>query len=121
LISTDKFNVIEIVDEPRPSESKANGQDDGVVPHGNLCAPYVWRDPATLPQRGWLYGKHYIRQYVSGSIGEGGVGKSTLGLTEAVAMVLRRPLLGKTPTAPGPLKVWYWNGEDPKVEIDPGL
>ena len=32
------------------------------IPLPDLCAPYVWRDPATLPIRGWLYGKHYIRQ-----------------------------------------------------------
>jgi hypothetical protein len=84
----------------------------------NLCAPFVWRDPATLPKRGWLYGKHYIRQHVSGSIGEGGVGKSTQAMTEAVVMVTLRPLLGKTPSTDRPLRVWYWNGEDPKSELE---
>jgi hypothetical protein len=99
-------------------EGAAATEQSTSVPQTNLCAPYVWRDPATLPIRGWLYGKHYIRQYVSGSIGEGGVGKSTISLTEAVVMVVRLPLLGKMPTARNPLKIWYWNGEDPKAEIE---
>lgn len=91
---------------------------DAPAPPLVLCAPYVSRDPATLPRRGWIYGKHYIRQYVSASIGEGGIGKSTVALTEAVIMIVRRPLLGKLPSAPEQLRVWYWNGEDPKPEIE---
>jgi hypothetical protein len=95
---------------------KANNGAGPETASPNLCTPFAWRDPATLPKRGWLYGRHYIRQHVSGSIGEGGVGKSTQAMTEAVAMVTNRPLLGKTPSTA--LRVWYWNGEDPKSELE---
>ena len=84
----------------------------------SLCSAYVYRDPATLSVRAWIYGKHYIRKYVSATVGEGAVGKSSLSLTEAVTIVTGRPLLGKAPTAQGALRVWYWNGEDPKEEIE---
>ena len=106
------------VSRPKQRAKANSGADPETAALPNLCSPFVWRDPATLPKRGWLYGKHYIRQHVSGSIGEGGVGKSTQAMTEAVAMVTHRPLLGKTPSTDRPLRVWYWNGEDPKSELE---
>ena len=30
-----------------------------------VATPYVWRDPETIPPRAWLYGRHYIRKFVS--------------------------------------------------------
>jgi hypothetical protein len=35
-------------------------------------------DPKTIPRREWLYGRHYIRKYLSTTIAPGGVGKSAL-------------------------------------------
>lgn len=78
--------------------------------------PYIWRDPATIPPRRWLYGRHYVRGYVSATIAPGGLGKSSLCLVEAVAMATGRSLLGVEPRRR--LKVWYWNGEDPLDEIE---
>jgi hypothetical protein len=73
-------------------------------------------NPKTIPPRDWLYGRVYIRKFVSGMIAPGGVGKTSLALVEALAMVTGKPLLGLAPRKP--LKVAVWNGEDPREEID---
>lgn len=78
--------------------------------------PYVWTDPTTLPRREWLYGRHLIRRYVSTTISPGGLGKSSMVLVEALAMVSGQPLLQERIHTPEPLRVWYWNGEDPNDE-----
>ena len=78
--------------------------------------PFVCRDPRTIPPRQWLYGQHYIRKFVSGTIAAPGIGKSSLDSVEAIAMVTGRPLLGVP--VPKPLRVWYWNLEDPFDEIE---
>jgi hypothetical protein len=62
------------------------------------AAPFVWRDPATIPARAWLYGRHYIRQFVSATVPPGGLAKTSLVIAEAIAMALKRPLLGIMPT-----------------------
>jgi hypothetical protein len=85
--------------------------------HKKLTAsPFVWRDPVSIPQRALLYGKHYIRQFLTCTIAPGGHGKTTLVIVEALAMVAHKPLLGVTPTEK--TRVWLWNGEDPKDELD---
>jgi hypothetical protein len=76
-----------------------------------LATPFVWRQPAQIPPRQFLYGRHYVRKYLSATIAPGGVGKSALALTEALAMASGKPILGQGPASP--LTVWYWNGEDP--------
>jgi hypothetical protein len=74
-------------------------------------------DPAQIPPRAFLYGKHYIRKFVSATIATGGVGKSSLVLGEAMAMATGRNLL--THHGPiEPLRVWWWCGEDPHEELD---
>jgi hypothetical protein len=80
------------------------------------ATPWTWRDPATIPPREWLYGRHFIRKFMSCTIAPGGLGKSSLALVEAIAMATGRNLVGFIPVRP--LKVWYWNGEDPAVEIE---
>jgi hypothetical protein len=77
---------------------------------------FQWRDPATIPRREFLYGNRYIRGFVSATVAPGGVGKSSVALVEVVAMAAGRDLLGSAPSAP--LKVWYVNLEDPRVEIE---
>ena len=72
-------------------------------------------DAMTIPPRRFLYDNHYIRNFASITIATGGVGKSTLCLTEMIAMATGRNLLGVEPTER--LKVLYFNGEDPKTEI----
>lgn len=86
------------------------------APRAIVPTPFVWRDPTTIPPRQWLYGHHLIRRHVSATIAPGGAGKSTVIVTDALAMVTGRELLGLTPH--GCLKVWVWNGEDPGEEIE---
>ena len=80
--------------------------------------PFVYRDPATIPPRRWLYGHHLCRGYISATLGAGGGGKSALSLIEALAMATGQPLLGVQPDEPQPLRVWCWNGEDPVEETE---
>lgn len=92
-------------------------EDDQLdTPLNAWVRPFVWRDPSTLPRREWLYGRHYIRKFVSATFSPGGVGKSSLVLTEALAMASRKPLLGVHPESR--LRVAYWNGEDPMEETE---
>ena len=79
--------------------------------------PFTWTDPTTIKPREWLYDTHLIRKFVSLTISPGGLGKSSLALVEALSMVTRRELLeDATLYEPEPLRVWYWNGEDPQEE-----
>jgi AAA domain/Bifunctional DNA primase/polymerase, N-terminal len=67
------------------------------------------------PPREWLYGRHYIRKFVSMTVAPGGVGKSSLDLVEAIAMANGRDLLKNG--FHRRWKVAVWNGEDPKDEL----
>lgn len=80
------------------------------------ATPFVLRDPASIEPRRWLYGRHYIRGYLSATVAPGGLGKSSLVLAEATAMASGKNLLGDMPAEK--LRVWYWNGEDPREEIE---
>jgi hypothetical protein len=80
------------------------------------ATPFVLRDPSLIPRRDWLYSAHYIRGFVSMTIAPGGVGKSSLVMAEAVAMATGRRLLHHAPRKP--LRVWLWNGEDPRDELE---
>lgn len=84
----------------------------------NLIRPtaYVWTDPSKLPRRQWLYGRHLLRRYVSTTVAPGGLGKSSMVMVEALAMASGKPLLNERIHTPDPLRVWYWNGEDPNDE-----
>ena len=99
------------------AESSA-GEEAGVK---KAAAPFVLRpfvpfDPATLPPREWLYGRHYQRRTVGGTVAPGGVGKTTLCMVEGVAMATCRNLLGEQPTER--LRVWFHNGEDNIDELN---
>ena len=91
---------------------------------GEVCPPSVQftptlfrhRDLASFPRRQWLYGRHYIRGFLSATVAPSGVGKSSLSIAEIVAMTSGLNLLG-VQTAKK-LRVWYWNGEDPREEIE---
>jgi hypothetical protein len=78
--------------------------------------PFKWRDPSTFPRRQFVYGRHYVRQFLSITAAPTKVGKSSKSLVEAVAMATGRNLLGVEPARP--MRVWYWNGEDPEEELE---
>src|SRR4029079_18518420 len=84
-----------------------------------LFKPFVLGDCSKLPPREWLYEPIYIRKYTTLTTARGGTGKSSLVMTEAVAMATGRDLLGVAPF--GQLRVAYWNGEDPEEELQKRL
>ena len=68
-----------------------------------------------MPPREWLYGRHFQRGTVSGTIAPGGYGKSTKVLVEGAAMATCRNLLSEQPGER--VRVWYHNGEDTYDEL----
>ncbi len=105
------------------SLGSASSSSDGQSPVSGIMAPpridatpFKWIEPSTIAPRSWLYGNHLARKYVSATIAPGGAGKSTLGVSEAIAMAAGRDLLGDKPH--GALKVWLINLEDPHEEIE---
>ena len=64
------------------------------------ATPFVWRDPAKIPPRQWLYGRDYIRKFITATVAPAGVGKSSLVIVEALSIATLRPLLGVTPSRP---------------------
>jgi hypothetical protein len=79
------------------------------------ATPFAWRDPARIPPRKWLYGRDYVRRFLTYTVAAGGVGKTSLAIVEALTMASGRPLLGVTPSER--CRVWLWNGEDPAEEL----
>ena len=100
----------------KPKQQSTNGKDHAYEPEQQpepepAKRPprptfYIAPDEASIPQRAWLLGGHYIRQAATATVAPGGWGKTTLTLYEAITMVANG------------LAVWYLSGEDPKVEID---
>ena len=99
---------------------KAGRESDPTRHHerlpGDLTgAPYDFPSAAEIEPRDFLYGFHYLRRYVSATIAPTKVGKSSLGVVEALIMASGKPLLGIKPT--GHYRVRIWNGEDPREEM----
>ena len=93
------------------AEQKAQEQREGF----RGPTPFdVW-DSATLPPRKWVYGRHYLRSFVSVLASAGGVGKTSMISVEALAICTGRALLGEEVCEP--CKVWVMNLEDPMEEM----
>lgn len=94
------------------------GMEPSVSSPGRIISPtpFVLRDPATLPRREWLYGRHLIRGEISLTLAPGGMGKTSLACAEAAALVTGRQLLHDSVAKP--LRVWLWNGEEPADELE---
>ena len=76
--------------------------------------PFVLGDASKIPPRQWVYGRHYIRKFLSVTVAPGGTGKTAITLAEAVAMATGRSIMGiETPKR----RVWVWNLEDPLEEL----
>jgi hypothetical protein len=80
--------------------------------------PYRHRSGHEIPARPWQYPGLFLRGFLTVTIAPGGVGKTTLGMLQAVAMATGKPLLGVQPVAAGGVPVLIFNGEDPQDEID---
>ena len=102
-------------EQPKTQEQPAAEASKQQPKSGIHATPFAWIDPTKVPQRQWLYKPHYIRQFVSSTISTGGIGKSSLLIAEALAMISGKPLLNSTTDEL--LRVWYWNGEDPFDEL----
>jgi hypothetical protein len=87
------------------------------LPWKALLTPYHWPDPASIPRRAFLLGKHYTRGFVSVTIAPGGRLKTTLGMTEAIGMTAKRDLL-RGAILDNPLRVAVLNAEEPQEELD---
>lgn len=79
------------------------------------ATPFAWVDPATIARRAWLYSTLLIRKELTATISPGGVGKTSLGIVEALSLASGKPLLGIKP--PHPMKVWLINCEEPMDEL----
>ena len=79
--------------------------------------PWTPVDPTSFSKFPFIYRDYMCRGYLSLTVSPGGIGKSTLSLTEAVSMAIGRDLLGFQLNGEfEPLartKVWYFNLEDP--------
>ena len=96
----------------------------GVIPDTPADAPesapdwptlYDMFDEASIEPRRWIYAHHYLRSFVSVLASAGGIGKTSLQIVEALAIVTGRPLLGEE--VKERTNVWIVNLEDPLEEI----
>jgi hypothetical protein len=84
-----------------------------VEPRNIVATKFVYRDPKLIPPRETLYAGHFMRGFMSLTIGIGGGGKSNLEIVDSLAMMSGAPLLGHS--SGKKLKVWYINLEDPRL------
>jgi hypothetical protein len=109
---------------PKDAQREANARSAAVFARGQVqpqpdklitASPFVPVDPATVPKRETLFGGHYNRKFFSATFGVGGGGKSALAIVECVSIATGTPILWYHPVKP--LKVWYFNLEDPPDEL----
>lgn len=109
---------------PEQPANEISSGDDWQLPDASdePPEPQHWPTPATnfnssvLPRREWIYGHDYIRKYVSVLASAGGIGKTSLTVVEALAIVTGRNLLDTH--VKQQCNVWIVNLEDPRLEIE---
>ena len=77
---------------------------------------FVFRPETEIPSRPWLYGEYELRKQVSATVGAPGVGKTHIIVAETLSKVTGRKLLHDNPRA-GPIRCWYWAGEEDEDEL----
>jgi len=82
-----------------------------------IASHYRITGGADIPPREWIYGKHYIRKFLSATVAPGGVGKSQQAITEALSMACGFDLLRDRAMLNDRYRVWYFNLEDPIEEL----
>jgi hypothetical protein len=115
------FDEPPIETEPPPWANGGQPPDaayDDEPPPWKCPAPYAFPDPASIPRREFLYGKHYLRGEVSLTIAAGGKAKTTLTMVEAIGMAVGRNLLTGEKLHDGPMRVWLVNAEEDQNELD---
>ncbi len=82
-----------------------------------LTAPFVEAlEAETIPKRRRILGWSLIRQQVSLLIAPPGIGKSTLGIAQAIAICTGNRLTGQEVVEQG--NVWIYNNEDGRDELE---
>lgn len=114
---SDQVSSEVIVDNEESSPDEAAGLSPATDQPAFVATPFTWRDPKTLPLREFAFGTHYIRKFVSVTVSPGGLGKTSNSIVEALSMVSGKELAG-TKAPPKRLKVWLFNAEDPRDEMD---
>lgn len=104
----------DLTPKPGPQVVKMEAQTVSTV-EADWPTRYDMFDEMAVPPRRWIYGKHYLRSFVSVLASAGGIGKTSLQIVEALAIVTGRPLLGETVTER--CNVWIINLEDPMEEM----
>src|SRR6516162_4916769 len=107
-------------DTPQKPGRRANGaraQGAAAAVPKLDCKPW-WVNPADIPPRKFLHGKHYARRCIGASIGAGGRMKTSHGLLEAVEMARGRELGTDKELPAGPLRVGCINAEEDQDELD---
>ena len=77
-----------MLDSDRRQNSQA-AEDEEVVASLSVISSFPKAEE--IDSRDWVYGRHSLMRAVSATIGDGGIGKSILLLTEAIAIVTGRP------------------------------
>jgi len=123
----DDFEYLALQPAPEPPASAPDdfgGEADSDIPDAPTDAPeaapdwpslYDMFDEASIEPRRWIYAHHYLRSFVSVLASAGGIGKTSLQIVEALAIVTGRPLLGEE--VKERTNVWIVNLEDPLEEI----
>lgn len=104
-------------DVPNPTPENIQVQMEEKHP-GEITAFEVTNetlDPKNTPPREFIYGTHLIASYVAATISPGGVGKTTVALTDAIAIATGRQLTHDKPHIKA--KAWHYNLEDPRDEL----
>lgn len=110
------ISALDALPDDRPF-APIGSYDQGQPVKSVNITPTAWQMPDHVPPREWVYGRALCRQIVSGIVSPGGVGKSSLAMVDALAMVTGRKLLHHwVPNGDG-YRVWYWCGEDPMDEL----
>ncbi len=120
----DDFDYVE---PPQSAQEAPSSDDFDDIDLGSFDTPdapeaapdwptvYDMFDEASIEPRRWIYAHHYLRSFVSVLASAGGIGKTSLQIVEALAIVTGRPLLGEE--VKERTNVWIVNLEDPLEEI----
>lgn len=80
------------------------------------ATPFSWHDPATLARRQFILGKWLLRGEVTAIIAPGGSGKTTFETALAVSSASGVDIFSRR-LPEGALRVWCWNLEDDREEL----
>jgi len=100
--------------ETPPESEKSDNPADWTI----TATPFLLRDPATIPKREFIPGTKLSRKHLSLIVAASGVGKTAFGVAELVALAAGRRFNGDVIDDPPDIRVWIFNLEDPKDEIE---